>query len=846
MFKLLRLVLIFTFGMLSILPEFITPATAAIPINLTQCNSYIKKGFNPTWTQLQQHELTDWKELPPATGDPQRFLVRKAFKSDASKRPIFTMINQRFESYTYLTYFPLTHAEINQPEALALFFENIGEQWEIYLNGHLLKQRLDYTSNRSFYREKELIIINSAILKPDFNTLAIHVRGYQDQYTGFRYHASNSIDHFDKLLDKHANVYRNVLNFFYLFIGLLYLYYFLIRPEERYHLFFGIYCLVHMLTDISISGNYAQLVHNTDYLLRIRYVAFNLLSPVMLLFVMSLVVPKFDWKVKTLTAGISILAVSNLFLPALIRLDLRLLWAAPIMLITLYIIVYVNAHHFRIFKSHYNKNRALNPTLNKLAHIRKSLLQSLLTTEIGNIVLGLNLYLSLFLIEIGFNLLSTWKISIVISGFYLTIFGIVIILVNKSNRFYAKIAALNATLELEFRAREKAEKEKISLQSAKEIAENANRFKTRFLAQMTHDLRTPLHVIIGILDILAKKPVISNDPTLLHPLRTAIKSGERQLALVNDILDLSKIEAGKLELQPLPMDLNEMLMEINDQIQILVTHRSIEFQILNNLNPDQFIITADKKRLLQILINLLGNAVKFTASGTIRLQISLRNQNQLTFEVSDTGIGIGSEYAKSIFEDFRILQNPQISDEKGTGLGLTIAKGLVEKMNGQIAVEPNADQGSIFRFWIPYQSGQLHEIPISTRPQIRYDYLKTQNVLFCDDDTYSRAYAEIILKNKIQYTLVDSGAKAIEHLKKYKYNIVITDFEMPLMDGRQLLNEIRSLWPDLPVIVLTPKHIKRVPALSEFGFSDFLGKPFKEDELLAVIDRQLGDRTGKI
>lgn len=434
-------------------------------------------------------------------------------------------------------------------------------------------------------------------------------------------------------------------------------------------------------------------------------------------------------------------------------------------------------------------------------------------------------------------------------------------------KLYQEVVDLNQNLEkkVDFqtqslqKAYEDLQITNLELESAKKEAEAANRFKSQFLAQMTHELRTPLHVIIGTLDkLLKEKDAVS--PKAAHLLDVVLKSGERQLGLVNDILDISKLESGKMEIVFSGFEFTELLVGITEMMSALLQDKSVKFEMSNQL-PAHFYINTDKKRLQQIMTNVLGNAAKFTEKGTINLTVTLQNvqdikdniphcplftsEQVILITVEDTGLGLKFEDIQMVFKEYSMVNHAIQRTIKGTGLGLAISKKLVELLGGTIWVESEYQKGSRFKFCIPYfktqsPSEDQNREALSDTPLNPEANLSKNHILLCDDDEFNLMYAKMVLDGKIQYQLASSGKQSIELMKSSKFDLVLMDIQMPEMDGKETLRQIRTFDQETPVIALTAQAMAGDrEELLRFGFSDYFSKPFKEDDLVAFLTSHL-------
>jgi PAS domain S-box-containing protein len=380
------------------------------------------------------------------------------------------------------------------------------------------------------------------------------------------------------------------------------------------------------------------------------------------------------------------------------------------------------------------------------------------------------------------------------------------------------------------------------LVNARKLAEEANLAKSAFLARITHELRTPLNAILGYSQIMIKDVSLSDNHRSY--IDSMYRSGMHLLNMINDILDLSKIEASRMELQSEDTDLREMIRDLIEMFELKAKSNGL----LLNLNFDDTIepyVSTDRAKLHQVLINLVGNAVKFTQSGSVDINIKrLRKvdpdegQQFVEFEIKDSGRGIPEDELSLIFEPFHQAKN---SGAQGTGLGLAITKKIVNLLGGDIEVESTLGKGSVFRFIIPFRV-------LSSAPTVISDEFEDvvglqspteYTVLVVDDVEHNRTVVELLLK-RIGFNVVQAvnGLDALEKFDQINPDFVVMDIIMPVMDGVKAMTRIRQKdkGRQVPVIALTASGFDdKRERLLEAGFTDYILKPFKEHELLRSI-----------
>ena len=439
--------------------------------------------------------------------------------------------------------------------------------------------------------------------------------------------------------------------------------------------------------------------------------------------------------------------------------------------------------------------------------------------------------------------------------FFIYALSCMILLFTFETPDYQKMIKATDELRVNKEALEKSQEE---LKAALFDAEEANRAKTTFLSNMSHDIRTPMNAIIGYVELA--KGQIDNKEEVLDCLNTIKSSGDHLLSLINDVLDMSRIESGKVKVETTPCNLTEIINEIATLTKANVDERHQTYEtVIENLT-EQYVM-CDRLRLNQILINCVGNAVKYTPEGGhIKVMLSQNDTDdtgvkEYVFKVSDNGIGMSKEFLEHVFEPFERAKDSTASSIQGTGLGMAITQNLIQMMGGTIAAESELGKGSTFIITLPLKLITKDEYDASKSPSLdgismdeMIEALAGKHFLVVDDNKINRTIVKRLLSERgMSVDECDSGVKAVEiasTMQEGSYDMIFMDVKMPVMGGYEATDAIRNLdnkiANTIPIVAMTANAFEEDKKEAKaHGMCGHITKPFKIDELIQFLYEQL-------
>ena len=422
---------------------------------------------------------------------------------------------------------------------------------------------------------------------------------------------------------------------------------------------------------------------------------------------------------------------------------------------------------------------------------------------------------------------------------YETLLNETSVLTKVSDRLQSKLQSGN--IELRKKSAE-LEDARLHAEQARHRAESSEKFKEQFLANMSHEIRTPMNAVLGITRLLLKTSLDAQQKKYLDAI---LHSSENLLVIINDILDLSKIEAGRMEFESIPFSLHEVCQGIQDTLRFRVDEKGIELKVETDPAMPQW-LAGDPVRLSQVLLNLTGNAVKFTENGSVTIKTFWKEKEEGAFtmllEIQDTGIGIPEDRQQAVFESYSQAGADTTRKFGGTGLGLTISKHLVEQQGGSIGLKSVVGKGTTFFFEIPYPAVEKTDDHLS-KPEGLEDLalrLSGSRILLVEDNPFNQMVAVDTLKSlisNIRIEVAQNGQEAIDYLLEHRVDIILMDVNMPVMDGFEAARLLRlrekNTSGHLPIMAMTAGVTRpEIEACLQSGMDDVIGKPFEAEELL--------------
>jgi len=834
--------------------------------NLRECPTYVRKGFDPA----DLRKIPD--DGPQALGGWKRFETssRRIVDSglDIPKRNYLSPWGNSAEEFTVIFLLEMDSAAMAFLNGIVtvipgIYFAGIGENWEVYFNGKLIlsQMHLDETGRireRRTWRDVSFPLDGSFVL-PGTNILGLRIVGDPTYRCTGLYYSSAPM-----YMDNYINIESRRFDYLYIFLcgffaftGLYYLMLFFSvkKKTEVFNLYFGIFSILLCIYSISILWVINSLIPNSDISIRMEYGSMMLSIPLFGMFFEALGRGKTTRISRGYLAGSFLLCLTQIIFCAQYGEEVIRVWDIITMIYVTYLLVN-EVIYFHLLNR--QKRKFLGSDTGEAQFL-----------PIGNILVGMVICYLCGLFDTLYILFFGDSTSLFPYSVFVVYVGMVFILSRRFSGMYKQLEQSNVILETTVKKR------------TMEL-EQASRAKSEFLATMSHEIRTPLNAVIGLSEIeLRNGPSDSSRDNIIQIHR----SGASLLGIINDILDISKIEAGSFELVSTEYDTASFIRDTVNLNMVRLGSKPINFVLeINGDFPAKLI--GDELRVKEVLNNLLSNAIKYTYEGTVTLNIAWAAHRagtvKLIFTVRDTGIGIHAEDMIKLFTSYKQLDTGTNRKIEGTGLGLAITKNLVEMMDGSIGAESEYGKGSVFTAEIiqgikdhiseartdslsigeetaealrnfRYISGIQIGDPSTGKEKIVPLWMPRVQVLVVDDLPANLLVARgLLAPYGMRVDTAASGREAVELVKNHNYDLIFMDHMMPEMDGIETAAEIKKIEMNngqfrsgrrAPIIALTANALHGMKEFYlEKGFDDYISKPISPEALDEVINKFLKER----
>jgi signal transduction histidine kinase/CheY-like chemotaxis protein len=838
-------------------------------VDLNAYPLYVKSGFDSAPPDLS---AGFWRKIGLEKRN-DLAIVKSLDLPDTPRRFFLSPFREKYREYTMLIPFALDPEQFEtlrgRPFQPGLFLAALGDNWEIFFNGRLIRSELhlgeDGYIRSGRARRYILLPLDRSLFVPGVNTLSFRVIGPPNSdVTGLWYKQPYYIGDYEAIRKDNVEFLEIAAIGMYIFVGIYHLLLFLSRPKDRYNLYYCFFSILLGLYFFTRSTAICDVIPNSNIIFRLEYFCLYLLGPSLSAFLEHLSFRKTVIFCRICGCICLGFAFAASVLPNSFGDDLLRVWWCFILVQVAYILSYDMLYAF------FRDARVRWKNSGKTSRL-KVVGASFIKTPVGNIIIAAFFMCIAAVIDIINSVLLHYGIvNVSRYGIFIFTMTTTIILARRFGRLFHRLDEMNILLEKSNQNLEDTVRMRTrELEHQTEVAKSASRAKSDFLARMSHEIRTPLNVILGLSEVELRKDL--PDGTMVN-LEKVYRSGAHLLEIVNDILDISKIESGNFEIVPVEYEFPAL---ISDTIQLNIVRIGIK-PIRFKLNLDESIpvkLYGDELRIKQILSNLLSNAFKYTEEGEVRLLITWMRQNNaalLNFSVEDTGRGIKPRDMDKLFSEYTQLDAAANRQIEGTGLGLSITKGLVEAMGGNITAESEYGKGSVFRVSLP--QGIVDGSPIGlermeklrslqaigeqnrNRGSLIHSYMPYGKVLVVDDlEINLDVMIGLLMPYGLRVDTALSGVEAVELIRngEPRYDLVFMDHMMPGMDGveaaRIIRNEINTGYGrTVPIVVLTANAIAgNREMFLENGFNDFIPKPIDIKQLDMILNQWIRDRQGE-
>ena len=834
------------------------PAVDRSPLytDLTENPVYAMSGFSPEILSVTDFDvLTDlsvfaWETILPAEYEKSYIIPSILPNHVTESNMIDSIIRQSDEEFTLMIPFEFSRDAVEYLERGVLtipgvYLSGIGDNWEIYINGKLVKAEMHLDENGQIlsHRSRRGVIfpLEKDLLHEGQNVIIFHIiTAYSNNNSGLFYSANYYISEYSEIGARNSNYLTIIFASVYIFIGLYYLVFFIMRRIDRYNLYYSVFNVLVAIYFISRTPIIYILFENTEVAQKLEYAAFY-----MLVFWFAAFLEEVHFsRVRPITKIYALLCLLIIVLQTMLPINnagwFLAIGQAMTSAMVFYVLIFDSSAAF-IQSIREKKTEA------GTRYTAGMIFDTIAVKPAGNFFVASVLLFFTSMFDIIDSIVLHTGIILTRYSFFIFTVCAAVILARKFASSYNQIHYANETLEAAVRVRTAELEEQV------QIAELASRAKSEFLSNMSHEIRTPIGAVIGMANIGLKNPDVEKKD---YSFGKILSASIHLLGVINDILDMSKIEANKLELSETEFNIRETVKKVTDIIRIKTEEKSQNFSVKMEDEIPEFLY-GDDQRLSQVITNLLSNATKFTpVGGSISLAVSSIHEtcdtNVLIFTVTDTGIGITEEQQERLFASFQQADNSTSRHYGGTGLGLALSKRIVEMMGGYISVSSVVGEGSSFYFSVEFSKADganfaedQEEKTVEAMTDGEFNGVK---VLLAEDVDINREIVMTIMEpSGIDFTVAENGKVALEIFENdsEKFDLILMDIQMPLMDGYIATRSIRSLdtpkAKTIPIIAMTANVFQEdIDNCLDAGMNAHVGKPLNISELVAVMREHLG------
>jgi len=833
-------------------------ANCPLHVELSDKPIYAKAGFDPAVLEIDDvNRLTDMQDMQwesvTTPGHMVNYLISSLISPKAGDERVYlSPAASPNKEYTVFIPFELDSRAYNSlfgatPVVPGLYLAGIGDNWEVFVNGTRIASEVHMDGDGKIISHRSMRGIHFSfspdLLREGQNSIVFRIIGpYNASYTGLSYSSGYYIGDYAHIKMHSANTLTVITSTIYIFMGLYHLLLYLMRRADRYNLtyfFFTMLMSAYFIARTSIIYIFAE---NTAITQRIECGAFYLLPLLVAIFLEQLNFQKATIVTKIYGCVCAVLILSQTFFSTDYAADLLPIGQGLCMAMIFYVVIYDTLITFirriRKLKEDALRNASGTPT-------RRIVLGEIAGTSLGNILVTLIFTALTAIFDILDATVFHTGIMMTRYGFFLFTIGTAFILARKFSTSFDQINVENETLEEAVQART------VALEEQVRIAEFASRAKSDFLANMSHEIRTPITAVIGMTTIGRNADSLE---TKNYSFGKIADASSHLLRVINDILDMSKIEANKLELAEVKYKIRETMKRVTDVVRVKANEKDLRF-IISFDDRIPVWLMGDDQRLAQVMTNFLSNAVKFTPEyGLITFTVSLRDERPgicvLAFEITDTGIGISDEQQRRLFTSFQQADSSTARTYGGTGLGLALSKRIVEVMNGEITVRSRPGKGSTFRFTVemrmisgpPPKDDGIHTDDTGTNEFRGYTALIAEDI-----DINREIIMTLLQPTGLQFVNARNGQEAVTLFSQNpdRFDLILMDIQMPVMDGYMATRTIRGLGTpkaeSISIIAMTANVFKEdIDNCIAAGMNAHVGKPFEMAQLITVIRGALG------